>query len=333
MKKARILFLIVGIALLAALFAVFGIKKPVMQIIDFGWKFWLCVLIYVFIHLALSFAWMILIPKKLRAKDFLNIFFARIAGDSTTTINSAASVAGDALKALYLQDIVPFKTGLASVVLDRTIHTIGNTLLFLTGIVLAFFKLNLPLWSLAIMFLLFTLLLGILVYLMKHHSRGIIRFVIKKLPRFIHTRILTPERDKKIRYIDSEISSIFTRRKNLRHIYLAIVLHTIPVMIAGTLEIYIIMYFVGGSVTIQDALFTYLFGLFISSIAFFVPLNIGTSEGSYAIALKFLGYDPVTGITVGILRRLRSFVWSGIGLLLLFHKGLAGAKKLPSKKS
>jgi len=278
MKKARILFLMVGIALLTVLFAVFGIKKPVMQIIDFGWKFWICVLIYFFNQAALSFAWMILIPKKLKAGDFINVLLARTAGDSTTTINSAASVAGDALKALYLQDTVPFKTGLASVMLDRTLHSIGNTLLFMTGIFLAFFRLNLPFWSLAILFALFMIILSVLVYLMRHHSRGIIRFVIMKLPAFIHKKILTPERDIKIRNLDTEISLIFTHRKNLRHIYLALVMHTLPVMIAGTLEVYIIMFFVGGHVTMQDALFTYLFGLFISSVAFFVPLNIGTSE-------------------------------------------------------
>lgn len=101
-------------------------------------------------------------------------------------------------------------------------------------------------------------------------------------------------------------------------------MHTLPVMAAGTFEIFIIMYYAGGSATILDAMFVYLFGLFIAAAAFFVPLNIGTSEGSYSMVLAFLGYDPVLGLTVGIIRRLRALVWSGIGLLLLFHKGLTG---------
>ena len=84
------------------------------------------------------------------------------------------------------------------------------------------------------------------------------------------------------------------------------------------------MYYAGGSATMLDAMFVYLFGLFIAAVTFFVPLNIGTSEGSYSIVLSFLGYDPALGITVGIIRRLRALVWSGFGLVLLFHKGLAG---------
>ncbi|MGL4368825.1 MAG: hypothetical protein ACRCUT_04030, partial [Spirochaetota bacterium] len=121
MKKAKYIFLGVGILLLVLLFAAFGIKKPVMQIIDFGWKFWLCVLIYLFNQLCLSYGWMVLITHPLTPRNYIDVLIARIAGDSTTTINTAASVAGDALKAMYLKDIVPFKTGLASVVMDRTI--------------------------------------------------------------------------------------------------------------------------------------------------------------------------------------------------------------------
>jgi hypothetical protein len=50
-----------------------------------------------------------------------------------------------------------------------------------------------------------------------------------------------------------------------------------------------------------------------------MPANIGTSEASFSLALKFLGYDPAIGLTVGIIQRLRKFVWSGIGMIILFY--------------
>jgi hypothetical protein len=324
MKKAKLVFLLVGIVLLVLLFAVFGVKKPLMQIIDFGWKFWLCVGIYFFNQLLLSYGWMILIPFPLKVHNFIHVLLARIAGDSTTTINSAAGVAGDALKALYLKDVVPFKKGLASVVLDRMLHTIGNTLLIMTGIIIAFFRLNLPSWSLIILLVLFSAFLTILYLILRNHRKGFIKYILSYFPRFIRKKILTPERRSKIDILDEEIALVFSYRKNLRHVYVSLFMHTLPVLISGTLEIYVIMYFIGGHTTFLDAMFVYMFGLFITAVAFFVPLNIGTSEGSYAIALKFIGYDPSLGIAIGMLRRLRALVWSLPGLMLLFHKGLTG---------
>ncbi len=325
MKKARYIFLAVGVILLVVLFAVFGIKKPVMQIIEFGWRFWICVLIYLFNQLLLTYGWMVLITYPLKARQYFNVLMARIAGDAATTINTAASIAGDALKAIYLKDVVPFKIGLASVVMDRTIHMVANTLLILTGLFIGFFKLNLPFYALGGVFLFFLFFMGLLIYIMKKQQHGIIQHAVSMLPESLSKRIYASEsRRTKINTLDEEIGFIFKSRENLNHFWISLLMHTVPVMLAGTIEIYIIMYYAGGSATPLDAMFVYLFGLFIAAIAFFVPLNIGTSEGSYSMVLAFLGYDPVLGITVGIIRRLRALTWSGVGLLLLFHKGLTG---------
>ncbi len=325
MKKARYLFLGVGITLLVVLFAVFGIKKPVMQIVEFGWKFWICVLIYLFNQLLLTYGWMVLITYPLKARQYFNVLLARIAGDAATTINTAAGIAGDALKAIYLKDVVPFKIGLASVVMDRTIHTVAQTLLILIGLFVGFFKLNLPFYVLGGVFLFFLSFMAILIYIMKKQQHGIIQHAVSMLPEKLRNKIYASEsRRAKINTLDEEIGFIFKSRENLNHFWISLLMHTVPVMLAGTIEIYIIMYYAGGSATPLDAMFVYLFGLFIAAIAFFVPLNIGTSEGSYSMVLAFLGYDPVLGITVGIIRRLRALTWSGVGLLLLFHKGLTG---------
>lgn len=325
MKKARYIFLAVGVLLLVLLFAAFGIKKPVMQIVDFGWKFWICVLIYLFNQLLLTYGWMVLITYPLKARQYFDVLLARIAGDSTTTINTAASIAGDALKAVYLKDVVPFKAGLASVVMDRTIHMVGNTLLILAGLFAGFFKLNLPFYVLAAVFAFFLFFMFLLLYIMKKQKDGIIKYSISMLPEKLRTKIYASEsRREKIHNIDEEIGFIFKSRENLNHFWISLSMHTIPVMAAGTVEIFIIMYYAGGSATLLDAMFVYLFGLFIAAVTFFVPLNIGTSEGSYSVVLSFLGYDPVLGITVGIIRRLRALVWSGLGLVLLFHRGLTG---------
>lgn len=209
--------------------------------------------------------------------------------------------------------------------MDRTIHMVGNTLLILTGLFIGFFKLNMPLYVLLGVFSFFLLFLIMLIYIMKKQKHGIIQYAVSMLPQKFQAKIYASgSRREKIISIDEEIGFIFKSRENLNHFRISLFMHTIPVMAAGTLEIFIIMYYAGGGATLLDAMFVYLFGLFIAAAAFFVPLNIGTSEGSYSIVLAFLGYDPALGLTVGIIRRLRALVWSAPGLVLLFHKGLTG---------
>ena len=326
-KKTRIIFLIAGAALLFALFATFGIKKPVEQIIAFGSMFWVCVLIYFANQLFLSYGWMILITHPLRMRQYWNVLLARIAGDATTTVSAAAGVAGDALKAIYLDQTVPFKIGLASVFLDRTVHMAGNTLLILFGIFIGFFVLAIPLWVLLLLFFLFTLVLCFFIFIVKKQKHGILQSFTATLPKPIRTKVITPARLQKIKELDKEITLIFKTKDSKRRFYLSLLMHTVPVMLSGTLEIYLIVIYSGApTMTLVDAMFTYLVGLFISSAVFFIPMSIGTSEGSYSLALSFLGYPPEIGITVGMLRRFRALVWSGIGLLLLFNKGLAFKK-------
>ena len=69
------------------------------------------------------------------------------------------------------------------------------------------------------------------------------------------------------------------------------------------------------------AVFIYIFGFILSMVIFFMPANLGISETSYTLALKMLNYDPALGVTMGLVKRLVSFIRAGIGILLLLHAG------------
>jgi hypothetical protein len=112
----------------------------------------------------------------------------------------------------------------------------------------------------------------------------------------------------------------------MRHFYISLMIHYFSGFLASSLEVYLIIIYAGGTITLIHSMFLYLFSMFLTSVVFFMPANLGTSEGSYSLALTFLGYDPAAGLTVGIVRRLRTFVWSGIGIVILFHAGLMKRK-------
>ncbi len=326
MKRYRAIFIIVGLVILALLFYGFGVRRTIEEIVAMGWRFWIIVAIFFFNNVFMTYAWRVLITHPVGASYFPRLLMARIAGDSTSSINAVASAAGEALKAIYIRDHIPFKVGLASVILDRIAHIISNILMVLTGIFVGFFVLSIPYAASITVFALFTLMLAIIIRVLRKHEEGFLQYLLSCLPRGLLSRIMTDARREKIGKLDGEISLIFSSRENLRNFYISLAVHYASGFIATSLEIYFIIIFSGNAITFVHAMFVNLFGLFLTSIVFFMPANLGTSEGSYSLALRFLGYDPAIGLTVGIVRRLRTFVWAGIGILILFHAGLVGRK-------
>ncbi|MCX8123008.1 MAG: flippase-like domain-containing protein [Spirochaetes bacterium] len=324
MKKARYIFLIIGILILIFLFKTFGFQKTISQILSVGWGFWIIVSIFIFSHIFLTLGWKVVINHPVPLKTFILLIFARIAGDSTSSINAFGSIAGEPLKAMFMKKYIPFQIGLASVVLDRTAHSLANALMFLTGIILSLFILKLPLYITAIALGFFSLTLLIIFLIIQKQREGLLDFIISIIPSRLSTKIITEDRRKKIEELDEEIKYIFSSKSHIYKFIISVLLHYFAVTISCTLEIYLIVYFLNIQFNIYHALFLYVFGLFLTSVMFFMPANLGTSEGSYSLALKLLGYDPSMGLTIGIVRRLRTFIWSIIGIIILI---LAGLKK------
>jgi glycosyltransferase 2 family protein len=326
-NKFKTIFIVVGLIILLLLFYSFGVEKTINDILSMGWKFWIIVAIFLFNNIFMTIAWKVLINYPLDGSHFMKLLLARIAGDSTSSVNAAAAYAGEALKAMYIKDHVPFKIGLASVVLDRTVHVIATILMTLTGIFAGFFVLNIPLYISISTFCAFLLMLGMMVWLLKKQKEGFTRFLIMKLPARWVEKFMNPGRWEKVGKLDEEISFIFSSRENMKRFYISLAIHYLSGFITSSLEVYLIIIFSGKDITFIHAMFLYVFSMFLTGMVFFMPANLGTSEGSYSLALKFLGYDPAIGLTVGIIRRLRTFVWSGIGIAILFHAGLLKKEK------
>lgn len=322
MKKTRIIFLIVGIIILLLLFANFGVKQFTDHIMKLGWKFGIILFICLCNNIILTYAWRIIINFHLPKSYFFKLILARIAGDSSSSINSMGAIAGEAIKAIYVQDQIPLNVALASVVLDRTIHTIANIILALTAISVSFFILELPLLISFSAFALFIFLLLIIFVVIKKQREGLIEYVISKMPRKIIDKIMNENRWEKVREFDKEIANIFSSKNNIKKFYISLIIHYISTIITQSLEIYLIINFIGVNISLIDSMLVYAFGLMLTGIIVFIPANLGISEGSYSLILGMLGYDPALGLTTGIIRRLRTFVWAGIGIIILFYAGL-----------
>lgn len=326
---SRWIFILVGLIILGLLFKTFGVKKTFDDIMRIGWRFGIICILFIPSQILLSYGWALLINHKIRIRDFYKVVFARIVGDATSSINSLAAIAGEPLKAMYIKEVVPLQTGLASVVLDRTAHMIGNTLNILTGILIALLILDIPKYIFAIAFGLIFLVFAMLFFVIQKQKEGFLDFLINLLPKKFRLKMMTESRKEKVNKLDIEIKYIFSTKKRKLRFFASAMIHYLTVFIFCSLEIFLIVKFLGFDLTLLDSAFLYVFGLFISSVVFFMP--VGPLEGSYPIALSMMGMDPAMGLTIGIVRRLRTFVWAGFGMLLMFQQGFS-VKQKPGKK-
>ncbi|HQO39062.1 MAG TPA: lysylphosphatidylglycerol synthase transmembrane domain-containing protein [Spirochaetota bacterium] len=319
-----IIFLMAGILILVICFSMVGIAPMIGHFKLIGHRFWIIVSIHLFSNIFLAMGWFILFTRKISWRYFPKFVAARMAGDSTTFINALGSIAGEPLKALYVRDIVPLKEGLATIFLDRTIHTISNTFIMLTGIVTAIFVLDLPPASIVLSLSLIAAIFIALFIVVKKQAEGILEYLIIKMPDFITKKYITDERMRHIRALDDEIRLILHNRSKRKQIIASFLLHYLSLLVISTLEIYLIMIYTepASGYTAVDAMFLYIFGFILTSIMFFIPANVGTGEGSYALALVMLGFRPELGVTIGFIRRLRSFAWTLIGLALMVASGM-----------
>lgn len=49
----------------------------------------------------------------------------------------------------------------------------------------------------------------------------------------------------------------------------------------------------------------------------FIPLRLGVDEGSSALMMNALGYPGVDGVSLALVRKLRTLVWVSLGVYLM----------------
>jgi hypothetical protein len=59
----------------------------------------------------------------------------------------------------------------------------------------------------------------------------------------------------------------------------------------------------------------------------FVPLGLGVDEGFAATTLRALGYGASEGVSLAIIRKIRTVFWVGVGLLLTAKYSSAGSER------
>ena len=265
-----------------------------------------------------AYGWKVTLGPSAKEIPFWRVLLIRTAGEAVNMTTPAGYVGGEPLKAhLLRKHHVPMEEAFTSVIIAKTTMTIAEVFFVLLGIALGVWLLDrnesfgqtLPTAILSVGLLAFVS--AGLVFVQR---QGLFTWLLEFLPRIGLKVAYLEAHEERLRSVDRAIWGFYRHR---RPAFCASTGLFFLGWIAEALEVYVIIWYLGGPAMALSAISIAALSVFIKSSTFFIPGSLGAQDGGNLLLLNAFGYSDVTGITFALLRRFRELVWIGIGLLCL----------------
>lgn len=311
-KGAALLF---GASFLSYTIAKLGPLEILHRILDLKW--WALVI------LANSFLWAVLYTTAWRTYflnltqriPFLALLKIKICGEAVNVMTPLNFMAGDPVRVLLLEKQIGRHTRMGSVIVDRILHSLATVSFVLTGIIVIFWStdvISAPIQR--ILLGLYVVIVAFLGFVVTELVRGKGIKVFHPILLKLHISRRFPAFEEHLALLNEELSSFAGGRVSL--FFKALTLHFIG-RVLGVVEISIIFTYLTGHPYPLLALMLTALTTALNFVFAFIPGVLGVMESFYAGFFYFYGLNPALGITMQLIRRLRSAFWLGTGIILL----------------
>ncbi|MFA4874746.1 MAG: lysylphosphatidylglycerol synthase transmembrane domain-containing protein [bacterium] len=314
-KQARYVFFGIGAVVFVMLIRKIGIATIMENIRELGWRFGPILSISAAGYALYTAAWLQFLHRLSDGIGFFELFRIKIAGEAVNTMTPANFIGGDPMRIYLLKKNFPLAEGAASVVVDRTLHSVAILVTILLGIIVALFtfkdlsaniKYGVPI-VLAVSFV----FMG---FVLVHQRKGLFGLLLELCQRFGIKREFSEKTIRRFQELDGHIVDFY--ESNHKGFILALVCHVMGRML-GVVEIYVIGRVVSDDFTLFAALMLAALAPMVNAAFTFVPGAIGVMEGAYSGVLYLMHLNPAIGITIQIAKRIRSAFWIALGLFFL----------------
>jgi len=273
--------------------------------------------------LVLSFTWYWLYTKGWQhlLKGFngnlstYELFRAKIAGESVNCLNPINFMVGDPVRIYLLHKNIPVKEAAASVVVDRTIHTMSILFVITLGIVVGFPILNFLPEDIQMGIPVFVgTMVVLLTVVMIFLHRGLFVLPFKLMLKLKIKTEFAQRAKEHMEELDDNIKSFYSHNRS--GFFAAVIYHFVGRFL-GIVEIFIFGIAISPEFTFRMAILLGALGPVIISTFAFVPGALGVMEGAYGGLLYILGLDPAIGVAIQIGRRVRATFWIIVGLIFI----------------
>ncbi len=315
-RLARLLFLLLGIGLLAVIVTRVDLATVGMYMREMGWAFPLIFLPYIVVYLCDTLGWKFAFGPSATIR-FHTLFVTRMAGESINNLTPFAYLGGEPVKAHLLTRFnIPMVEGMAAAIMAKLLMSLAQFAFVVLGGILAMSHLvTRPdiLWTLVVVVLAAGAVLGGLI-------RGLQRGLFTQIYRLLDGWNLTPSvmerwRDH-LRHLDETIVQFY--RRHPRYLALSLLSHLLGWVI-GSLEVLALFYAVDLPIRLSEALAIEALASVAKGVAFFIPGSLGVQDGGNMLLIALFGFPPSLGLTFSLVRRMRELMWISMGLLVLLR--------------
>ncbi len=326
MKKKNHLntvFFVIGLLLLGFMVYKIGLDTIGDNIVKTGWWFvpvigsWL--VIYGLNALALR---EIIYERKLphTRLPFAEVLRITISGYAINYITPVAPLGGEPYRIMQLKDKIGVTKATSSVLLYTIMHMFSHIVFWLVSIPLILIVLpvsNQLLIGCGITFLFFALLV---IWVIRMYRKGLTVTTFSLLARipFLKKRITAfiDKNHSDLETIDREILELFTIR---RKTFYAALFYEFFGRVVGCLEIYFVAVAIGADISLLGSFIVSSGSSLFANMLFFFPMQVGTREGGFMLAVKGLGIAAfnAVGVFISLVTRIRELIWIAIGLILV----------------
>lgn len=323
-NKLMNVFLAVGVVAIAVMLCTFDVSYSEIwqNLKNAGWWFFAVVLVWIPIYAINAWSWRVIINNgnNGRRLPFWLVMKYTISGYALNYVTPVGVLGGEPYRIMELTPYYGAAKATSSVILYAMMHIFSHFIFwaFSIGLYLIMYF-NAITTAMGIMLLIVAAFCCLGIYFfMKGYRNGLAMKTLKvftnipglrrKARKFVEDKRETVER------IDSQIAEL--HRQNKRTFYLSLFLE-FAARIVGCLEIWFIFMILTDSVSFWDCILIQAFTSLFANLFFFMPMEMGTREGGFALAVGGLAMSGAFGVLAGLLTRVRELIWVAIGILLI----------------
>ena len=318
MRVSRLImgvFLLGGIALLGWMVGQVGVTDLLASFQAVG--FWLLpfVLLESIPALLHTAGWAACFQRYQHGLRLWQLYVIRLVGTAINQITPTATLGGEVVKVLLLEPTLPRAQATAAVVIDKASVTLAQMcylafgLLYSTG----YFPLSTELrWALGLTIGLISLgLLGFVAF----QRYGLLSKLVSRLSRLKYAPARLHQVRQHVAALDAQLVAYYAGHP--WRFGGSLLLHFSAFLCAASKTYVLLRLLLGDHAPgWSEAFMVAVVVAALDQMFFFVPARLGTLEGVRVLVLSTVGITPAVGLAFGLIARLDSLAWNGIGLLL-----------------
>ncbi len=320
-KTYNTLFFVAGLLTMCYMVYKIGLGVVWDNIIITGFWFIPVIASWLIIYTLNAFAWReIIYEKKVPGTSvrFLTILKLTVSGYAINYITPFVALGGEPYRILALKNKVGIHKATSSVLLYGIMHIFSHIIFWMASIILIVVYLSPGKEALITCSITFAVFYGLVYWVYKKYKVGLLAITFRsigKLP-FLKNRtaFFIEKRQHDISEIDKHIKELFTSRKPTFYISLAL---EFVARVVGCLEIYFVGLAIHADISLFNSIIISAGSSLFANLLFFSPMQLGTREGGFLLALKSIGMSGGIGIFIGLVTRIRELFWILLGLLLM----------------